>query len=203
MTGGASNLPPVLRATAGAARVLALVAGAAVVVLALLICIDIGARSVLRVSVQGSDEIGGYVLALVGSLGLAHTLLQKAHPRIDLGVRLLPLRLRAPLHVLAMATMAAMGAFMAWHAWGELGQSLTFGAVTNTPLQTPLWVPQGLWLLGTAFFALTAALAAVHGAALLRRDPARIEALYAPTSVEEEVGAFLGDAAPKFPEGDR
>jgi len=99
--------------------------------------------------------------------------------------------------------MAAMGAFMAWHAWGELGQSLTFGAVTNTPLQTPLWVPQGLWLLGTAFFALTAALAAVHGAALLQRDPARIEALYAPTSVEEEVWAFLGDAAPKFPEGDR
>ena len=203
MTGRASDLPPLLRITAAIARALALFAGASVVLLALLICFDIGARSLLRVSVQGSDEIGGYVLALVGSLGLAHTLLQKAHPRIDLGIRRLPLRPRAALHVLAMATIAAMGAFMAWHAFGELSQSLTFGAVTNTPLQTPLWVPQGLWLLGTVFFAVTALLCAVHGALLLTKHPDRVETLYAPTSVEEEVEAFLGDAASHSHEGNR
>lgn len=202
MTRLASDPPPLLRLTAAVARALALFAGATVGLLAVLICIDIGARSLLRVSVQGSDEIGGYVLALVGSLGLAHTLLQRAHPRIDLGIRRLPLRPRAALHVLALATMAAMAAFMAWHAWGELGQSLTFGAVTNTPLETPLWVPQGLWLLGTAFFALTALLCTVHAAALLAKEPERVEALYAPTSVEEEVEAFLGDATPNSRDGD-
>lgn len=203
MTGRPRDLPRRLFLTAMIARVLALAAGVAVILLALLICIDIGARSLLRVSVQGSDEIGGYVLAMVGSLGLAHTLLQRAHPRIDLGIRALPLRIRAVLHVAALASLAAMGAFMAWHAWGELSQSLAFGATTNTPLQTPLWVPQGLWVFGTAFFALTAALAAHHAATLVRHAPDAVEAHYAPTSIEDEVGAYIEATPQTHSEGDR
>jgi len=191
MTGAAGTQPPLLRAVAWVAQALALCAGAAVAALALLICIDIGARSLLRVSVQGSDEIGGYVLAMVGSLGLAHTLLKKGHPRVDLGFRLIPRALHAPLHVLALGTIAAMASFMAVQAWGELGKTLTFGAVTNTPLQTPLWVPQGLWFSGFAFFALTAWLATLHGLILLLRAPGTVAARYGTTSVEDEVAAYI------------
>ncbi len=191
MSKPAGHTPAPLRAVAWIARVLALGAGAAVAGLALLICIDIGARSMLRVSVQGSDEIGGYVLAMVGSLGLAHTLLQKGHPRVDLGFRLIPRILHAPLHVLALVTITAMALFMTVQAWGELGKSLTFGAVTNTPLQTPLWVPQGLWVAGFAFFALTAGLAALHGLILMIRAPGRVAVLYGNASVEEEVAAYI------------
>lgn len=172
-------------------RALAFCSGMAVAALALIICIDIGARNLLRVSVQGSDELGGYVLALVGSLGLAHTLIQKGHPRVDLGFRFLPKIVHGPLHVLALAAMTAMAVFMAIHVWGELDKTLTFGTVTNTPLQTPLWVPQGLWFAGIVFFAVTAATATLHGLCLLFQSPSELSNQYGTTSVEEEVTAYI------------
>ncbi|MFN7124035.1 MAG: TRAP transporter small permease subunit, partial [Hydrogenophaga sp.] len=109
----------------------------------------------------------------------------------DLGFRLIPRALHAPLHVLALVTLTAMATFMTVQAWGELGQTLTFGAVTNTPLQTPLWVPQGLWVAGFAFFALTAGLAALHGLILIIRAPGRVAVLYGSSSVEKEVAAYV------------
>ena len=62
----------------------ALFAGLAVVILSLLICFDILARTFFRFSLQGTDELGGYTLALIGSLGLPYALLRRGHPRIDI-----------------------------------------------------------------------------------------------------------------------
>lgn len=183
--------PAALRFTHWLAGWLAFLAGLGVIALAFLICIDIGARSLLRVSIQGSDELGGYALALVGSLGLAHTLLQRAHPRVDLGLKFLPRRAQSALLVLALAAMAGMACFMVWQGWGEMEKTLRFGTITNTPLQTPLWVPQGLWLSGLAFFALTAILATVHGFKLLLRDPQQVVAHYGAKAVEEEIADYV------------
>lgn len=179
----------------GLARILAfalaLVAGAAVAVLAVLICVDIVGRDVFGISVQGTDELGGYVLAFVGSLGLSLTLLNRGHPKIDIFMRLFPAGLRAALHVFAQGTMAALGLFMTWHAWGELAETIRFNAVTNTPLQTPLWVPQTVWVVGTAIFALVACLTTAHGLYLLRTDRDAVEAFYGPATVDEEVSHYV------------
>lgn len=192
---GARGAPLALRAVEGLATVLALVSGIAVAALALLIVYDIVARGLFRHSVQGADELGGYTLALVGSLGLSHTLLRRGHPRIDVAFGLFPARMRAALHVLALAAMAGFALFMTVHALAELGQAVRFNAVTNTPLQTPLWAPQGLWAFGTGFFALTAAVMTAHAALLLFSDPARATALYGPATVEEEVAEYTHDAS--------
>lgn len=191
---GARRSPPLVRAVEGLAAAMALVSGVAVALLALVIVYDIVARSLFRYSLQGADELGGYALALVGSLGLSHTLLRRGHPRIDVAFGLFPARMKAALHVLALAAMAGFAIFMTVHAVGELGQSLRFNAITNTPLQTPLWVPQGLWVFGTGFFALTATILTVHGALLLGSDPGRVTALYGPVTVDEEVREYTGDA---------
>ncbi|WP_353475212.1 TRAP transporter small permease [Salipiger sp. H15] len=175
----------------GLALALALVAGAAVALLAVLIVVDIAGRDVFGVSLQGTDELGGYVLAFVGSLGLSLTLLNRGHPRIDIFLRLFPERLRAGLHVLAQASIAGLGLFMTWHAWGELAETIRFGAVTNTPLQTPLWVPQAIWVAGTGFFAAVACLTTVHGLWLLFTDRSAVEAAYGPPTVDEEVGHYV------------
>ncbi|MDO6587557.1 TRAP transporter small permease [Salipiger sp. 1_MG-2023] len=172
------------------ASALAIMAGAGVLVLAVLILLDIVGRDLFGVSVQGTDELGGYVLAFVGSLGLSLTLLNRGHPRIDIFLRLFPRPLRAGLHVLAQASIAALGLFMTWHAWGELGETIRFGAVTNTPLQTPLWVPQAVWVAGTAVFALTACLTTLHALMLLASDRAALEHLYGPPTVDEDVAQY-------------
>ena len=177
------------------AVLLALCAGGAVALLAVLIFADIIGRDFLGVSVQGTDEIGGYVLAFVGSLGMALTLLRRGHPRIDLFFRFFPKGVGDVLHVLAQITIAGLAVFMSWHAWTELQTTLRFGSITNTPLQTPLWVPQAVWVAGMAFFALTACLTSGHAIYLLLRHRASVAKVYGPVTVEEEVGVYMNSDA--------
>lgn len=173
------------------AAALALVAGAAIAILAVLITIDIVGRDAFGASIQGTDEIGGYVLAFVGSLGMALTLLRRGHPRIEIFFPFFPRLLRDCLHVLAQVTMAGFAVFLAWRAWGELQTTLRFGAITNTPLQTPLWVPQGVWLIGVVFFAVTACLTMTHAIVLLFTDRSLIERRYGAPTIEEEVSQYV------------
>lgn len=187
-----------LRTAEHIAAALALVAGVAVAVLAALISIDIIGRDFFGASIQGTDEIGGYVLAFVGSLGMALTLLRRGHPRIEIFFRFFPQVMRDGLHALAQLAMAGFAVFMAWHAWGELQTTLRFGSITNTPLQTPLWVPQLVWLTGMIFFALTACLTTVHALVLLIADRPSMERYYGTPTVDEEVRQYIhpegGDA---------
>lgn len=175
------------------AVLLALCAGGAVALLALLIFVDIIGRDFLGVSVQGTDEIGGYVLAFVGSLGMALTLLRRGHPRIDLFFRFFPRLAGDVLHVLAQVTIAGLAIFMTWHAWSELQTTLRFGSITNTPLQTPLWVPQAIWVFGTAFFGITACLTSAHAIYLLARNRPFVTRFYGPVTIDEEVSQYVGD----------
>lgn len=188
--------PLFLRVLDRVTAVLALLAGLAVVVLAFLILADIVGRSLFRFSLQGSDELGGYTLALVGSLGLSYTLLRRSHPRIDLAFRFFPAGLRRVLHVLAYAAISGFAVFMTMHAIGEFSETLRFGTITNTPLQTPLWVPQSLWVTGTAIFAVTALICTAHGVWLLRADPQGIDRWYGPISIDEEVHEYIGETPP-------
>jgi TRAP-type C4-dicarboxylate transport system permease small subunit len=189
--------PLALRLLDRIAVILALVAGVAVAFLAFLIVFDIVARNLFRFSVQGTDELGGYTLALTGSLGLAYTLLRRGHPRIDIGFRFFPNRLRQVLHVLALATLTAFAAFMTQHALAEFRTTLLFGSVTNTPLKTPLWVPQFLWVAGTAFFALTGFILTLHGILLIAAGKGeQTEKRYGPVTVEEELEEFLNSDLP-------
>jgi TRAP-type C4-dicarboxylate transport system permease small subunit len=180
-----------------AATAFAVAAGLCVVVLSLLIVFDIVARSAFRFSLQGTDELGGYALALVGSLGLTYTLLKRGHPRIDVVLRLLPAPVRRTLHVVAYALLTMFAAFMLRHALNEFSETISYGTVTNTPLQTPLWVPQLGWIVGLVLFSVATACCTLHGAWLLWREPTRVEEFYGTLTVDEEVQDYVaGDHPP-------
>lgn len=181
------------------AILLAFLAGSAVFVLAGLITFDIVARRFFGMSVQGTDELGGYALAMVGSLGMAHVLAKREFTRIDLFFRYMPLFLQRILHVLAYVSLAAVVVFFSYHAWLTLSDTLLFQSRANTPLQTPLWIPQSLWTFGMGFFALNAVLHALRAILLLFLDPARVEADYGGTRVEDEVQEYLEARAPDGP----
>ena len=176
------------------AAALAFVCGVGLLLLALLITWDIVARKAFGLSVQGTDELGGYVLALIGSLGMAHVLLRREFTRIDLVLPYLPARLRQVLHVAAYVALAGTVVFFAYRAGLTLQETLLFDSVANTPLQTPLWIPQGLWATGMALFAAAAVLHAARAVVLLVREPQRIEAEYGCASTQNEVDAFLSGA---------
>ena len=183
---------PVARLLGPLARLLAILSGWWLLALSFLTVAEILLRKLLGVSIQGVDEIGGYTLAVVSALGFANALLAKGHARVDFLLGRLPGWPRAALNALAYALLAGLAAFAAWRGWAVLSESIEFQSRANSPLQTPLWLPQSAWLAGIAVFAAAAGAMAAHALALLATDWRRVNRLYGPLTVEEEVDIEVG-----------
>jgi TRAP-type C4-dicarboxylate transport system permease small subunit len=183
---------PAARPFAAPARWLAILAGWWLLALSFLTVAEILLRKFANVSVQGVDEIGGYTTAVVSTFGFASALLAKGHTRVDFLVARLPGAPRAVLNALAYVLLAAMAAFALLRGWAVLAESLEFDAHANSPLQTPLWIPQSAWLAGLAMFALAAGTLAGHALWLLLIDWRAVNRLYGPITVEEEVEVEVG-----------
>lgn len=177
-------------------RVAAIACGYGCLGLCFLVGFEIIARKLLDYSLQGVDEIGGYVLAVTASVGFAYALFHKAHARIELALFAMPPAIQAVLNVLAAMLLAGFSTFMAWRAWGALGESLDFGSRAATPLQTPLWIPQSLWAGGLALFAVIGVAMSLRASALLalRRDVEGVNRAYGPQSLEEEIEEQMAEA---------
>jgi TRAP-type C4-dicarboxylate transport system permease small subunit len=168
-------------------RLIGVACGYACLALSFLIVGEILARKLLGVSMQGVDEIGGYVVAITGTFGMALAAADRAHTRIDVALGRLPLPAQAVLNLVAWVALAGAAAFMAWMAWETLAESLAFSSRATTPLQTPLWLPQGLWLAGLCLFALTALGVAARGLMGLGAGLAEANRRVAPQSLAEEI----------------
>jgi TRAP-type C4-dicarboxylate transport system permease small subunit len=187
------RLPLPLRLLEWLASGFALLAGIAVFMLGLMIAFDVIARRLFGFSVQGTDELGGYTLALIGSLGLAYALMHRRHTRIDILLPFLPARLAGVLHALAIASLAAFAVFIADHAWNAFEETWLFDSLANTPLATPLWIPQAFWLAGTFAFALCAVAQAAHACWLLFAAPEAVARHYGPLTTQDELDEFQQD----------
>lgn len=77
---------------------------------------------------------------------------------------------------------------MLWRAGGTLGETLEFSSLASTPLQTPLWIPQSLWLIGLAVFTVVTLRAAVRaGVQLARGQFDVLNASCDPPSADDEL----------------
>lgn len=168
-------------------RLIGIAGGYALLGLSFLIVIEILARKLLNFSLQGVDEIGGYVVAVTGTFGMALATVSRAHTRIDVLLLRLPRRAQAWLNLLAYVALGLGAAFMAWMGWRTLEETLAFGAVSSTPLRTPLWVPQSLWLTGLCIFGLAALWTAARGLVALRGGIEAADRVLAPPTLQEEI----------------
>ncbi len=186
--------PHPFRLARGLAHGAAIAAGYAALGLSLLITFEVIARKLFHFSLQGVDEIGGYVLAIGVSFSFAYALLHRAHTRVDVLLTRMPRLLQAPLNVIAMVMLAAFSSFMLWRAIETLEETLEFGSLASTPLQTPLWIPQSLWVVGLGVFFVLTLLLAVRALGLLATG--RLVALdreYGPRSTEDELSEARKD----------
>ena len=76
---------------------------------------------------------------------------------------------------------------MGYMGWRTLDDSLTFGSVSSSPLQVPLWIPQSLWMAGLIVFALAALWTALRGLLALRHGLVHADRVLAPPTVAEEI----------------
>lgn len=134
-------------------RVFTYIIGYGLLAVVFFLAAEILCRKFLDISLPGSHEYSGYFLAILSSWGLSLALLRKAHIRIDIAYQTLAQPVQRLLDVVASAAMCFMALIIAWFAWPVLQNSLNQQALSNTPLQTPMWIPQAMWFAGLLWFA--------------------------------------------------
>lgn len=139
-------------------RLVAMILGLVLILTVLFILTDVLMRRFRLGSLGGSDEISSYVMAAVASWGLSFALLERAHVRIDFLRQKLARGAQVGMDLLAMIATNAVVLLIAFQCWPVLQKTLERGARANTPLETPLWIPQGIWFSGWVWFAVTATL---------------------------------------------
>lgn len=162
--------------------------GALMLFSAVMVSADVLSRRLLGITMGGSDEISGYLFAIATALAFPYALLHRANVRIDALYGRFPATLRALLDIVGIGLLAAFAAAVTWRAGLSVLVTWQNGSHSITPLQTPLIVPQALWLAGWILFCLCLALV-LFGmvAATLRGDLAAARALGGTLSVEEEI----------------
>ena len=134
-------------------RWVAILTGIVLLACAAVVLLDIVLRR-MGSSFGGTDEISGYVMAIATSWGMAYTLLELGHVRIDI-LRSRTGRLgRALFDLFAMVVMAGTVTLIAIRCWPVLARSLANSSRANTPLETPLAWVQAPWFAGWVWFAL-------------------------------------------------
>ncbi len=183
-----ASFDALLRAVDRASRCLAWLGGVLLLGMVLLIAVEIVMRRTVGTSPGLSYEYSGYVLGISASWSFAYALFHKAHIRIDAAyVRFAP-KGRIGLDMLALAAMAAFAAMTARASVGVLAETLARDTVSNSPLHTPMWIPQILWVGGWLWFAFAVLLLLARCAvALALGDPDTVRRLAGSSTLDEQI----------------
>lgn len=169
-------------------RWIAISGGIALMVSIAMIIIEVFFRKIAGRSIFPATELTGYLMAIIASWSFAYTMLNKAHIRIDAIYVKCGSRTRAALDVLSACCLAIVCLYASDAAMGVALEAFHSDAKSNSPLMTPLWIPQSLWMLGilwfTAFIFLVLLRALI---ALLCNDRSRFNSLLANPSVEDHI----------------
>lgn len=171
-TPAAGALGSALHGAARVSRWLAWLGGAMMLLCALLVSLDVVFRAAFKVTYFESFELSTYAFAIATAMGMSYALVSRAHIRIEVLYMLLNPRKRGWVDLFAYGVLAMSAAVLFyWSAQLVLG-NYESGARSNSSLAMPLVIPQGIWLVGLAWFALLSVLYALHGLILCLRGRA-------------------------------
>lgn len=177
----------------GTSRWLAWMGGAALLLSATLISLDVITRALWKATYFESFELSSYAFAIATAMGMSYALVSKAHIRIELLYNALPKSIRGWMDVWSYAGMAVVSVVLLyWCAHTVMGNA-EMGARSNSSLAIPLVWPQALWLLGFVWLALVSTLFSLYGLwACLRGRSDDANAVLGMASLQEEIEAGTG-----------
>jgi TRAP-type C4-dicarboxylate transport system permease small subunit len=175
-------------------RVMVWVGGFFILAAAAVICIEVLMRAAFGKSFAGVDEVSGYALAISTTWACGYALLHKSHVRIDTLYFLFPKSLRPFLDIAALIALIAFVSLITYRGSELAYLSAQFDAHSMTPLATPLWIPQALWVVGLfSFLVVILSLLWRAISALKTGQTDLISKLVGPVSIEEELNEELDD----------
>ncbi|MBR9651585.1 TRAP transporter small permease subunit [Thalassovita aquimarina] len=199
--GAFAPLDRVLACAGKVGRVSTWISGLGLIAVCILVTIEVLLRKFVGVTLGGMDEVTGYVLAVSVSWALTFALMEQAHIRIDVLYNLANRRPRALLDLLGLLCLGGFMSLMTYWAGRLLLTSIQFGSTSNSALQTPLWLPQSLWLAGLVFFCLTLLALILRSVGyLLSGDMTGISRIAGIKAVEDEIDEQAVLSEPRQPE---
>jgi TRAP-type C4-dicarboxylate transport system permease small subunit len=169
--------------------------GLAIIGVAILVCVEVLLRTVFSIGLSAATEISSYVLAVTSAWAFSYALLRRVHVRVDALVRRFPQSVIAWLDLLALIALLWLATMMLWYGASVFWFSFVKRSTAMTPLQTPMWIPQGLWLLGLGLFVITCVVMVVTVVrALAKGDATEVNRLAGSFTVEEEALDEIKDA---------
>jgi len=140
--------------------------------------------------VPGSDEYSGYIFGGATVWAYAYCLVHRSHIRIDALYNIFPQRIRAVLDVIGLALLGVYILYLTERAWQVFIGTLEKGSKAATPQQTPLWLPQLVWVSGLTFFCIVTVFLFFYTLlCLFTGRSAEVQKLAGTMSVDEEVQA--------------
>ncbi|HVF63880.1 MAG TPA: TRAP transporter small permease [Casimicrobiaceae bacterium] len=176
------------RGLTGLVDVLTLACGWWLIGLALMTCVEMVGRKLLKFSLQGVDEIGAYTFAVVSTIGFSYALITRGHTRVDFLVSRFSAPVRAALNFTAVITLTAIAVFGAYRAYRVLAETIDLGSTAASPLATPLWIPQSLWVIAFALFAVVTLVTAAYACKLFAAKAwPELNKRFGPQTLSEEI----------------
>ncbi len=171
-----------------ASRYAVWIGGAALMISAIIVTVDVLFRKFVGWTMSGSDEVTSYVFAASTTWAYSYCLLHRANIRIDAVYNLLPGYVRNLLDLLGVFLLFFYMAILTGRAYITLEESLINSSVSNTTLTTPLWIPQLAWLSGLIMFMITLVFVGAYATtAMLKGDAATVTRVAGILTIEEEI----------------
>ncbi|AZT85639.1 TRAP transporter small permease [Marinobacter sp. NP-4(2019)] len=135
-----------------------------------------------------ATELTGYIMAISASWSFAYTLMCKAHIRIDALYLNFPMKVRGVLDLVALLAMAMFAILVVDAVFSVISASYSGGSTANTPLGTPLWMPQALWFLGLVWFGFAVCMVSLRALfGLLAGDVEGVQKLAGSPTLDEQI----------------
>lgn len=142
--------PLVVRLQNRLADALGVIAGVALVLMVGLLTVHILKRWLVGTGIGGANELSQYLMITLVYCALPMTLRDGVFLRVDLAVTRMTPRLKAVCAVITRVLSFGFMVLLTWRAWVLMAQSYERGLQSIGVLRAPLWVPQGIVVLGCA-----------------------------------------------------
>lgn len=127
--------------------------------------VNVVGRYLTGVTLTGGDEIEVYILIWIAFLNAGVVSWRRAHLRMDLIVKAMPLRLQGVIEVAEAVVTVVLTSFVAWQSFLYVERIYSLGAVSDLA-RLPTWIPHSAVFVG---FALMAIVAVINGVLRARR----------------------------------
>jgi TRAP-type C4-dicarboxylate transport system permease small subunit len=131
-----------------------LLAGAAALVLTVIVTAGVAARRVFNAPFLFVEELSGYLVLGIVFLGLAYTLKTGGHIRVDILLGRAAGAARTALQLACLSVALAWAGFVLAGTWRLAHEYFTQNIRSFAYLQTPLWIPATVMVAGAVLLVL-------------------------------------------------